>query len=91
MKEEEIDKGDGGPPTREVFSFFEILSDLNQAVPNHLAGGRMVRWCVRLTRLTLVCKVIRYRLVQVQQNLKKKMSTLIFAMQKLSLLKCVRL
>ena len=25
----------------------------------------------RLTRLTLVCEVIRYRLVQVQQNLKK--------------------
>ena len=35
MKEEEIEKGDCGPPTRKVF--FEILSDLNQAVPNHLA------------------------------------------------------
>ena len=33
---------------------------------------RMVRWCIRLTRLTLVCEVIRYRLVQVRQNLKKK-------------------
>ena len=33
---------------------------------------RMVRWCIRLTRLTLVCKVIRYRLVQVRQNHKKK-------------------
>ena len=33
MKEEEIEKGDCGPPTRKVF--FEILSDLNQAVPNH--------------------------------------------------------
>ena len=33
---------------------------------------RMVRWCVRPTRLTLVCEVIRYRLVQVRQNLKKK-------------------
>ena len=32
---------------------------------------RMVRWCIRLTRLTLVCEVIRYRLVQVRQNLKK--------------------
>ena len=29
---------------------------------------RMVRWCIRLTRLTLVCEVIRYRLVQVRQN-----------------------
>ena len=28
---------------------------------------RMVRWCIRLTRLTLVCEVIRYRLVQVRQ------------------------
>ena len=33
---------------------------------------RMVRWCIRLTRLTLVYEVIRYRLVQVWQNLKKK-------------------
>ena len=33
---------------------------------------KMVRWCIRLTRLTLVCEVIRYRLVQVRQNLKKK-------------------
>ena len=32
----------------------------------------MVRWCIRRTRLTLVCEVIRYRLVQVRQNLKKK-------------------
>ena len=29
-------------------------------------------WCIRLTRLTLVCEVIRCRLVQVRQNLKKK-------------------
>ena len=33
---------------------------------------RMVRWCIWLTRLTLVCEVIRYRLVQVRQNLKHK-------------------
>ena len=33
---------------------------------------RMVRWCIRLTRLTLVCEVIRYRLGQVRQNLKKR-------------------
>ena len=32
---------------------------------------RMVRWCIRLMRLTLVWKVRRYRLVQVRQNLKK--------------------
>ena len=35
---------------------------------------RMVQWCIRLTRLTLVCEVIRYRLVQVRQNLKKDFS-----------------
>ena len=29
---------------------------------------RMVRWCIRLTRLTPICDVIRYRLVQVWQN-----------------------
>ena len=72
MKEEEIEKGDCGPPTRKVF--FLVLSDLNQAVPNHLAdeSQTMVRWCIRLTRLTLVCEVIRYRLVQVRQNKNKK-------------------
>ena len=32
---------------------------------------RMIRWSIRLTRLTLVCEVIRLRLVQVRQNLKK--------------------
>ena len=36
----------------------------------------MVRWCIRLTRLTLVCEVIRYRLVQVRQNHKKSFSLL---------------
>ena len=34
---------------------------------------RMVRRCIRLTRLTLVCEVIRYRLVQAWQNLKKRL------------------
>ena len=53
-----------------IIFFFEILSDLSQAVPNH---QKMVRWCIRLTRLTLVCEVIRYRLVQVRQNLKKRL------------------
>ena len=33
---------------------------------------RMMRWCTPLRRLTLVCEVIRYRLVQVRQNIKKK-------------------
>ena len=52
------------------------MSDLNQAVPNHLAGERQTRqrvvwWCIRRTRLTLVCEVIRYRLVQVRHNLKE--------------------
>ena len=32
----------------------------------------MVLWCIRLTRLTLICEVIWYRLVQVWQNVKKK-------------------
>ena len=36
MKEEEIEKGDCGPPTRKV-SFFETLSDFNHTVPNHLS------------------------------------------------------
>ena len=43
MKEEEIEKGDCGPPTRKVFFFFEILSDLNQTVPNHLADESQAR------------------------------------------------
>ena len=33
---------------------------------------RMVRWCIRLTRFTLVCEVISDRLVQVRQNFQKK-------------------
>ena len=39
---------------------------------NALAGytGMMVQWCIQLTRLTLACEIIRYRLVQVRQNLK---------------------
>ena len=37
---------------------------------------RMVRWCIRLTRLTLVCEVIMYRLVQVRQNHKKESGAL---------------
>ena len=43
--------------------------------PDHLnrLRGKMVRWCIRLTRLTLACEVIRYRLVQVRQNLEKRL------------------
>ena len=37
MKEEEIEKGDCGPPT------WTVLSDLNQAVPYHLAGKSQTR------------------------------------------------
>ena len=59
-----------------IFYFFEIMSDLNQAVPNtsqtrvkHASRIRCtppdhpqaVRWCIRLTHLTLVCEVIRCR------------------------------
>ena len=62
MKEEEIERGDCGPPTPKVFfcDFVGLEPDL-----------RMVRWCIRLTRVTLVCEVIRYRFVQVRQNHKK--------------------
>ena len=41
MKEEEIEKGDCGLPTPKVL--FEILLDLNQAVPNHLADENQTR------------------------------------------------
>ena len=40
MKEEETEKGDCGPPTPKVF---EIPSDLNQAVPTHLADESQTR------------------------------------------------
>ena len=139
MKEEEIEKGDCGPPTRKVFCL-KFCRDLNQAYlitspmrVKHVSRIRhrtmrmvrcvtylrthwwsttnsswfqaeetlekredqeekpqktcamfvmgtmsnpdsvyVTRWCIRLTCLTLVCEVIRYRLVQVRQNLKKK-------------------
>ena len=41
MTEEEIEEGDCRPPTRKVF--FKILSDLNQAVPDHLADESQTR------------------------------------------------
>ena len=62
MQEKEIKKGDCEPPTWKCF-LFEILSDLKM---------RMVRWCIRLTRLALVCEVIRYHLVQVPTKSPKK-------------------
>ena len=44
MKEEEIEKGDcAGRQPEKSFFFFEILSDLNQAVPNHLADESQTR------------------------------------------------
>ena len=63
MKEEEIEKGDCGPPTRKVFFFWDFVG----LEPSYLITSqrvRMVWWCIRQTRLTLVCEVIRYRLVQ---------------------------
>ena len=73
MKEEEIEKGDRGTPIRNDF-LSEILSNLNQAVPYHLEDERLkcVSRCIRLTCLTLVCAVFRYRLIQVRQNLKRR-------------------
>ena len=35
-------------------------------------GEQIVQWCIRQTRLTLICIVIRHRLVQVRQNPPKK-------------------
>ena len=46
---------------------------------------KMVRWCIRLTRFTLACEVIRYHLVQVWQNLKKKKLFGLAARNRLSL------
>ena len=42
MKEEEIKKGDCGRQPEKSF-FFEIFSDLNQAVPNRLADESQTR------------------------------------------------
>ena len=83
MEEEEIEKGDCGPPTRKVF--FEIFRTWTKRylitsqtrvkrisrIHHQTIFIKMVRWSIRLLRLTLVCEVIRYRLVKVRQNLKK--------------------
>ena len=55
---------------RFLFQFFE---NPTKVTPNHRKG--MVRCCMQLTCLTLVCRVIRYHLVQDQRNLKKRMKT----------------
>ena len=83
MKEEEIENGDCGPPTRKVFFFFFlrfcrtwtkrclITSQMRVKRVTRIHRRRMVWWCNRLTRFTLVCEVTRYRLVLVRQNLKE--------------------
>ena len=44
MKEEEIEKAIAGrQPEEFLFFFFEIMSDLNQAVPYHLADESQTR------------------------------------------------
>ena len=43
MKDGEIEKGVSGPPTRNSLFLFEILTDLNQAVPSHLADESQKR------------------------------------------------
>ena len=54
--------------------YIELLSAARVKVfHRHTQFLRMVRWCIRLTRLTLLGEVIRYRLVQVRQNLKKRL------------------
>ena len=42
MKEEEIEKGDCGPPTRTVFSFWDFVG-LEPTEPNHLADESQTR------------------------------------------------
>ena len=58
-------------------SFFEILSDLNQAVPYHLrresnALAGYTTGPVVYPANVFDCEVIRYRLLQVRPNLKKR-------------------
>ena len=70
MKEEEIEKGNCGPPTRKVLFFWDFVG-LEPSSTNRITY-RWWWWCIRLTRLTLVCEVIRHHLVRVRQNLKRK-------------------
>ena len=48
MKEEEIEKGDCGPPAWSLLFFFEILSDLNQAVPSYTYHYSFLSWVTRV-------------------------------------------
>ena len=55
-----------------LVTFFEILSDLNQYTTGP-SSSKMVLWCIRLMRLTFACEGIRYHLVEVRQNLNKRL------------------
>ena len=78
MKEEEIEKGDCGPPTRKVFFFLRFCRTWTKQylITSQTRVKRVSRIHHRtiLTRLTLICEVIRYRFVQVRQNLKKRLA-----------------
>ena len=54
-KEEEIERDDYGPPTRQDF-FSKILSDLNKAVPNQLEN-KLNKW--KLGKGLLANRVLR--------------------------------
>ena len=65
------------PPTRTVFfgdfcltwaKQYLIISWTRVKRVSRIHRQKMVRWCIRLTCLTLACEVIRYRLVQVRHN-----------------------
>ena len=51
-----MEKGDCGPPSRKVF--FLIFCRTWRRIRHWTILRWMVRWCIRLTRLTLVCEVI---------------------------------
>ena len=81
MKEEEIEKGDCGPPNSEsLFLRFCRTWTKRYLITLQTRVKRVSRIHHRtiLTRLTLVCEVIRYRLVQVRQNLKKRLALVPF-------------
>ena len=67
LKKKEIEQVDCGPLTWKVF--FLILSDLNQAVPNHRReSNALALYATRPSQewpgQTLICEVIRYHLVR---------------------------
>ena len=55
---------------RKIKSFIEILSDLTQQY--RITSQTMVMWCIRLTRLTLACEVIRSHWFKSDKISKKK-------------------